>query len=227
MQFASASSIPRTWCLYLFLLSVSNKWTAGAFKARWPRVVLLGDSSTRLMRVRDGQWGTRLTNELILLADVMNRGFDGFTSGLYDYFLNDTMMGQDAEQVAVVTLLLGFNDAKLQVPLREYQRNMERILGRLNSQFYIPFPRIILMCPPPAADTVINVLPYNLVCMHVGKRSNITVLDLYPVFNDSPRSRKRPLYGSEGSHFSNSGSKLVFRSVWPLIKSKLAAFNSQ
>ena len=75
-------------------------------------MVLLGDSLTELSFSEEGCWGSLLANSLRRRADVVVRGFRGYTSQDFLRRLPWIVDGELMRGVAAATLLLGTNDAK-------------------------------------------------------------------------------------------------------------------
>ncbi len=97
----------------------------------WPRVVLLGDSLTQQTISPSRRWGAMLANALQRRADVLARGFSGYTSRNYRRFLPEILGGGlldgDGAEVAAVLVFLGANDGNdpeinpwQAVPIEEY-----------------------------------------------------------------------------------------------------------
>lgn len=201
---------------------------------RWPRVILMGDSLTGLSFRVSGQWGALVADRLTErpkhrqggIADVINRGYGGNTSADYLALLEDVMSGEKGENVAAVTLMLGTNDVGKAVPLEGYRPNMLNILMKLMNEWGIPHDRLILFCPPPTDHTKkkYDTLALKPIVLSLGNDLNVTVVNLYDIFENDPR--KSALY-KDGVHFSPLGSQLVFNSVMPVIQQKVDEYRNQ
>lgn len=195
---------------------------------RWPRVILMGDSLTQFSFRYSGQWGAlvadRLTERPVHrkagIADVINRGFGGFTSADYLNQWQEIMSQEKGSDVAALTLMLGTNDSPRGVSTLDYRSNMQNLLLKLMDGNKIPRDRLILLCPPPTDHSrkTYDTVAYREVILSLGHDLNITVVNLYDIFERDPR--KSALY-KDGVHFSPIGSQLVFDSVMPVIQQKV------
>lgn len=75
-----------------------------------PMFVLAGDSITEFGFV-DGGWGIMLAETYRRKADVINRGFGGYTSRMGVYILDEFLNSFGSGRIKLVTLCFGANDA--------------------------------------------------------------------------------------------------------------------
>ncbi|KAL9186119.1 hypothetical protein ACHAXT_005357 [Thalassiosira profunda] len=138
-----------------------------------PSIVLFGDSITQQGFSYGGKspgWAGLLANEYTRRADVLNRGFSGYTSRMALQLL-PSVFGPDKGDAATrvgqplfVTVLLGSNDASLpsemehcqHVPIDEYEANIKEIVASIGGRFQGDKPPILLVTPPPVSQTMWN-----------------------------------------------------------------------
>lgn len=209
---------------FTFTLIIGKEVTTST---RWPKVILMGDSLTQLSFSIEGRWGSLISDRLSKQADVLNRGFGGFTTITYDRILDESMIGSNNETTAVVTLLLGTNDANTgssgHVILPDYEKYLKKILNRLFYDYEISSDKMILMCPPPTTHESIKTETYAILCNEIGNKLNITVINLYPIFSQALKEKNLFI---DGIHFSTLGSQLVFDNLWPLVEDKFKKYQS-
>ncbi len=93
----------------------------------WPRVILFGDSLTEQAFSPHGTWGALLADALRRRADVINRGFSGYTSRDFRELLPSIVTPDGMSGAVAATVFLGTNDAKdpeiarWWVPVDEYK----------------------------------------------------------------------------------------------------------
>ncbi|KAI1308685.1 Isoamyl acetate-hydrolyzing esterase 1 -like protein [Halotydeus destructor] len=215
-------------------------------KVSWSKVILFGDSLTELSFTEDGQWGTLLGDRLRRVADVLNRGFGGFTSrqckAMLPQLFPETMSFDD---VAALTILLGTNDCfpeaqGVRVPLPEYMTNLADIV-----QFFVdrglPKDKIVLLTPPPLYHEKVysvfsrsehaglnmtfdlqgwsnDAAKYAAACVEVGQVLQMDTLNVYELLT---RDLREDAISEDGIHFSALGSKLIFEHLWPLLEPKV------
>lgn len=110
---ATTTTIPRktgSKCLEICISTIpagSNAVSQTIFK---PMFVLVGDSITEF-GFDDGGWGTMMADTYRRKADVVNRGFGGYTSRMGVYVLDEFLNSFGAGRIKLVTLCFGANDA--------------------------------------------------------------------------------------------------------------------
>jgi lysophospholipase L1-like esterase len=125
----------------------------GTFWSTAPaRIVCFGDSITEYGSAPDG-FVTRLSWEYTRKADVLNRGFSGYTTRLVRRMLPELLapLASESAHTVAVTLMLGANDASeaggfQHVPQPEYLDNMREILRALRAAF--PSAHVLVLSPP-------------------------------------------------------------------------------
>ena len=76
----------------------------------WPRVVFLGDSLTQYSFSEQDHWGALIANKLQRTADVLNRGFSGYTAGMIHALLPQ-LAPTFGRPVVAITIMVGTTDA--------------------------------------------------------------------------------------------------------------------
>lgn len=95
-------------------------------------IVLFGDSITQQGFALDGGWASRLANDYIRRADVINRGFSGYNTRMCLEVV-PRVFGESDTSILYCTVLLGANDAALpgelqHVPIEDYHQNLAKIV---------------------------------------------------------------------------------------------------
>nr|GEV43460.1 GDSL esterase/lipase At5g62930 [Tanacetum cinerariifolium] len=120
-----------------------------------PSIVLFGDSITE-QSFQYGGWGASLTDTYSRKADIVIRGYSGYTTRWALFLLHHLFptTGSTTPPVAA-TVFFGANDAALKgrtsenqhVPLEEYKDNLRKIVRHLKE--CSPTMLIVLITPPP------------------------------------------------------------------------------
>jgi len=203
-----------------------------------PRVVCFGDSLTEY-----GQfgWVSDLGVWFGRKADVMNRGFAGYTSRMAAAMLD--VIQHDAPSLLIV--FYGTNDAAMDghvqhVPIAEYKSNLERIVTW--ARHANPQMDLLLVTPPPvydrryrehciskgAADLVrdnARARTYAEACKDVGRRMSVATLDLWTALGGEWEDDERAPFFTDGLHFTKQGNHAVFREVSGIIASSFKHWN--
>lgn len=83
-----------------------------------------------------GSWVARLSNDYVMLADVINRGFGGYNTNMFRQILEQLISQDLFTNVRAVTLFLGANDAQWHrhqsLPLEEYKVGVECLSSEPN-----------------------------------------------------------------------------------------------
>lgn len=208
-------------------------------------ILLLGDSITQ-QSFEPGAWGAALAAAYARerRADVLNRGFSGYTSRLLTRVVPSILsqLGGPLDRVALVTLLVGSNDATRpgaaqHVPVPEYKANLESILATLRAK--LPAARVVLLTPPAVdgpryaevceaaakgdGDGRSNerLLPYVEAAKAAARQHDAVLLDLHARSLAAPAWQRRLL--SDGLHLSAGGSALLFELLSEAICAELPA----
>ena len=126
-----------------------------------PSFILFGDSITE-QSFEHGGWGSSLASRYRRTADIVLRGYSGYNTRWALHLLPRVFPDDAPTPPALVTVMLGANDANLPVPLRgqpasasrqhvplsEYKENLQKIIKAAQSCGG-GGARILLMTPPP------------------------------------------------------------------------------
>lgn len=150
-----------------------------------PSILLFGDSLTqqafgKLPETRFG-WASLLASEYTRRADVLNRGFSGYSTKHALDILPTSIkpvlrqQQQKEKEILFCTIFFGANDSahegtRQHIPLNEYTSNIKTIVNYMKSEGAAgeegsDFP-IILMTPPPVDDQ-----KWNDYCVKSGRKS--------------------------------------------------------
>ncbi|OQS00293.1 hypothetical protein THRCLA_06055 [Thraustotheca clavata] len=184
-----------------------------------PTIVLAGDSITQYSANPSVLgYHTLLVQDYVRHADVLNRGFAGWTTK--DYLTNaipPIVAQMKNAPPMLVTILLGSNDAVLpgtygHADESEYEANLMKIATSFTDAF--PNTKLLLITPPPVDDTLqigqrSNALLSTYVegCKRVGKQLGIPVLDLYTKFLAQNASSLYLL--GDGVHLNADGNRAL------------------
>lgn len=201
------------------------------------KVVLLGDSLTQ-QSFAIGGWGARLADHLQRRADVINRGFSGYTTRWVKEILSQVFPASAATPQTTV-VFLGANDSALpgkeskqHVPLAEYKSSLKDICSYFISNGFSSPKSLILIAPPPVSLSQwlqvkecelnrenSNTVHYVEAVKQVGEELKVTVLDFFAVITNSGYSIESCL--SDGLHLSERGSELLAQHLIPLVDKKM------
>ncbi|KAJ3701204.1 hypothetical protein LUZ61_004909 [Rhynchospora tenuis] len=202
-----------------------------------PKLVLFGDSITEGSFEESG-WGASLANHFTRRADVILRGYSGYTTRFALKIIEKTMEGIGGDEkspVTAVTVFFGANDAALpdrrhgllHVPLAEYQKNLKSIYAYFKKIW--PSAVVIFITPPPVDDEArIRLLPeddtsglpertneaageFAKACIAVAKECGSPVIDIWSKMQQVPDWEKSTL--SDGLHLAALGNKVLFEEV--------------
>ena len=195
------------------------------------KVYLIGDSNTQY-GFADAGFASQLANKYIRKCDVINRGYDGYTSQYLKHMLPRLLSQDHSEEssISIATVLLGTNDAvpNRHVMKESYHQNMTSIINQLQQK---DIKHIILLSPPPVDHDSWNkyllaktgetgklrkehVEPFVNVCRELASHFNLAFIDL---FNKILREDDWKEYFYDGVHFSHLGNSFVFSELVEVI----------
>lgn len=208
-----------------------------------PTFLLFGDSLTQRSFSPEEGWGAALASAYCRKADVLLRGYGGYTSRWALFLLDAVLPKNVTPPPALVTVWFGANDASLpdhisarqHVPLQEYQQNLHIIVQRVKS---MSVPAIILITPPPVHDAArvkhnqnkqgkvteqnksaerTNEVTgqYAAAVRDVAKVEQVQVLDLWTQMQKQSDWQTQLL--DDGLHFTPEGQSFVWSQLQPLI----------
>ncbi|KAJ1685277.1 hypothetical protein LUZ63_016667 [Rhynchospora breviuscula] len=205
-----------------------------------PKLVLFGDSITEYS-FDEGGWGASLANHFTRRADVILRGYSGYTTRFALKIIEKTMEGIGSDEkspVAAVMVFFGANDAALpdrhngflHVPLAEYQQNLKSIYAYIKKIW--PSAVVIFITPPPIYEEAriknawllpeedTSGLPertneaageFAKACITIAKECSSPVIDIWSKMQQVPDWEKSTL--SDGLHLAALGNKVLFEEV--------------
>lgn len=186
-----------------------------------PRFVLLGDSLTDQSK-RPGGWSTHLAWEYSRRAEVVARGFSGYTTRWALNSLSAMLPPGESSvpglgAVALVTILLGTNDSvdptmhtehvAQHVPTQEYRQNLSSLISEIWNR-YGKDVVVVLITPPPITESERDksVEEYAKVCVEVANEVGVSALDLRSAFLS--QADWQSMF-SDGVHFNDSGDQFL------------------
>jgi len=197
------------------------------------RILLLGDSLTARGIEEDQGWGLQLTRRFIGSADVIHRGFGGYSSRMILQEMDVLVRG--VENVDVALVWFGANDSVLHssgftqfCPIDEFCENLKRIVEKLKKKPVLAR-RVVVLTPPPLVEdmrlkyqeekygnkatgelerTSINSARYAS-ALKEELAGLAEIVDIYVAFVEAG---PRPLL-CDGLHLSRDGQDFVFRLV--------------
>ncbi|KAF8059138.1 Iah1 [Scenedesmus sp. PABB004] len=205
-----------------------------------PAVLLLGDSLTELGLDPTGGWGVRLAHAYARKADVINRGFGGYTTPTLSLSLPEVLASTRGQKVMLATLWLGANDASrpdrgnaaAAVPVVSYAALLANMVRQLQAAGVA---NVVLITPPPVNEAAPKALgpgetlpartrdytaQYAAAARGVAAQMRVPLLDVAALFEATP-GWQTALLGADGLHLSPAGQSLVFSSLMGLIEKQL------
>jgi lysophospholipase L1-like esterase len=200
-----------------------------------PVFVLFGDSLTQ--RGHDvGGWGARLAHHYGRRADVLNRGYSGYTTAWALHLLPRLFPPASTAPPALVTICFGANDSARDpphaVPLPAYSANLRACVEAVRAA---GCSRVLLVTPPPVYEPnrqLQNTLKWNAApdapsertrqrtrqyadaCLGVGAELGCPVVDAFAGFLEaSPEAWHTHLLCDDGLHFAPGGDEALFTLV--------------
>lgn len=203
-------------------------------------MIVIGDSNTQF-GYENGRWLSLLSDKLVRICDVINRGFSGYNTRYIKVVLPYLTKQIKADDICGVIILLGTNDSSFAsyhfTPVEKYVENLKWIIDYL-IKFGIDKNKIILISPPRIDDDVLGaylislnytqndqtyfdntVKNYAQKCIEVAIKKNVKYLDLYSIMKFSNESLTNLLY--DGLHLSERGGRLLFSYLWPIVESEI------
>ncbi|EQC42104.1 hypothetical protein SDRG_00945 [Saprolegnia diclina VS20] len=196
-----------------------------------PTIVIAGDSLTQYgLDPTVLGYHTLLAQSYMRRADVLNRGFAGWTTGDFLAAAVPPMIAEMAPPL-LLTLLLGTNDAVLpgnlgHASVATYASNLDAILTAFQTAF--PSTKLLLLTPPPVVDAVQAGQHSNAVlaayvrgCKQVGAARNVPVLDLFGSWRNSTATAS--YYIRDGIHLTVAGNRALHELLLQAIASSYPA----
>eukprot|EP00033_Pygsuia_biforma_P002709 GCRY01002993.1.p1 GENE.GCRY01002993.1~~GCRY01002993.1.p1 ORF type:complete len:243 (-),score=34.20 GCRY01002993.1:267-995(-) len=199
-----------------------------------PQAVFLGDSLTQKgYEINNNGWMAVLSDIFTARLDIVNRGYSGYNTRFLRPVLYEVLPWlQTGKNVpAILTLLIGSNDASLQehnsqqhVPLKEFEDNLLFILKTISEVC----PRVVVITPPTldpqkwlkflqAIDrrneldrTVAVTAQYADVVRTITSTLNLPLIDFHQALREQDAVES---FFTDGLHLSRKGNKLL-ASLW-------------
>lgn len=202
-----------------------------------PQIVLFGDSITE-QSFRSGGWGASLADNYSRKADIVLRGYGGYTSRWALFLLHYIFPLGSASPPVAATIFFGANDAALlgrnsekqHVPIGEYKDNLRRIVHHLKE--CSPMMLVVIITPPPVdeegrlayarslygekavklperTNEVTGV--YAKQCVELAKELGLPSINLWSKMQETEGWQKKFL--SDGLHLTPEGNAVVHQEV--------------
>lgn len=223
---------------FSFAFSSPSSSSSSIPTGKRPKLLLFGDSLTQRGFEGPGQgWAAGIAHAYGRRADVVNRGFSGYTAKWCALMLPTLFPADDPawEVPLLAVIFLGANDAALpsreqHVPVHEYEQHLRRIVAYLRERRRADgtYTQILLLTPPPVDEgrweahclargreldrkNEVTRL-YARACLGVGKLMNVPVVDVWTELGGTDLDEVAPNLG-DGLHLSPQGNMLVCEAV--------------
>lgn len=201
--------------------------------SQYPGVICFGDSITeRGVEVwsegsqcnRGVGWIARLGHKFQARADVVARGFSGYTTRHALAALPKAMAGVETN-AAVVLIWFGANDSTVHgrggqhVPVEEYAANLSKVATEVQKFPAIP----VLICPPPLHQETVdagnngkdagkrvneNTAKYAKACSEVAENLNVPCINMFSLMTNEAKDQVGlERYFNDGLHLSGVGNE--------------------
>lgn len=208
---------------------------------RRPTILTIGDSITEGGLDPEGGWTVRLASAYARKADVVNRGFGGYTTATMLLSLPEILQSTSSQQIALATVWLGANDASMpdranaaaHVPLDVYARNLVAIVQQLQAA---GVQNILLVTPPPVNEAAPGaILPgesspnrtfkftarYAAAVRSIASQLSLPLLDVWKLFTQQQGWQQ--LLRTDGLHLNLDGQKAVFEELMKVVEHDVAS----
>ncbi|XP_041459147.1 isoamyl acetate-hydrolyzing esterase 1 homolog isoform X1 [Lytechinus variegatus] len=198
----------------------------------WPKVVLFGDSITQ-RSFEVGGWGASIADQVQRKCDVICRGFSGYNGKWACAGIQYILPGELLQNVAMVTVFFGANDACLPelqpdkyVTLEDYAKYIKSIVNYLESNG-VRKEKILLITPPPIDETLWgeackekgtalnrtlkNSGIYAKACVTLAQDLGVKVIDLWSAMQTE--ENWGPRFLSDGLHLSSEGAGFLYKQL--------------
>lgn len=202
-----------------------------------PQIVLFGDSITE-QSFRSGGWGAALADTYSRKADIVLRGYGGYTSRLALFLLQYLFPLGSTKPPVATTVFFGANDAALagrtserqHVPVEEYKENLRRIVHHLKECSSTML--VVLVTPPPVDEEgrmqyakslygeKAMELPertnemagvYARQCVELARELGLPSINLWSKMQETEGWQKKFL--GDGLHLTAEGNAVVYQEV--------------
>jgi isoamyl acetate esterase len=181
-------------------------------------IVAFGDSITQ-MGHGEGHWVARLQDLFSRRADVLNRGFSGFTTRTVEPLVRKVFHpdGFRLSKLLFTTVWLGANDASSDpvqsVPVEEYAARLETIVAVAREVT----PVVVVMTPPPVDSEAWpsrsneQARAFGAAARAAAERSGASCLDAFEVLMEAGKYHADGWKGClcDGLHLSRAGGEAI------------------
>jgi len=184
------------------------------------KIICFGDSITE-MGTSLGLRGyvAQLTDRYVRRADVLSRGFSGYTTREAVRLIKTAVLNENPD---FVVMLFGANDSVLcdqiqHVPLQEYRDNLEKMA----SDIACVGAWMILVTPPPVCEiktksrTLDHTEQYAQACYELGLEMNLPVINLFHRIQEEPDWEKTCML--DGIHLDAPGMDILYEEITLLL----------
>ncbi|KAH9624560.1 hypothetical protein KSS87_000714 [Heliosperma pusillum] len=202
-----------------------------------PQIILFGDSITQQSFNLNG-WGSSLADNFSRKADVLNRGYGGYTTRWALFLLHHIFPLGSATPPVGVTIFFGANDAALpgrnsdrqHTPMEEYKENLRKMVHHLKE--CSPSMVVVLITPPPIDEegrmeyarslygekamtqperTNETTGEYAMLCVSLAKELGVPHVNLWSKMQETEGWQKK--YLRDGLHLTAEGNEVVYQEV--------------
>jgi len=180
------------------------------------KIICFGDSITEMGAVVELRgYVAQLADRYTRRADVLSRGFTGYTTREALQVLQSAVLDEHAE---FVVLFFGANDSALpgqiqHVPIPEFKKNMQEMA----SQIACSGSWLVLVTPPPVDEKKVksrsleHTKLYADACLAVGREMNLPCVDLFARIQHEKNWMKACLL--DGLHLSAGGMNCLYEEL--------------
>lgn len=192
--------------------------TTRSREVRMKKIICFGDTITEMGIVTESRgYAARLAERYVRRADVLVRGFSGYTTREALTIVDSVVL---AEHPACVIMQFGLHDSVLpnqflHVPVEEYHANLEELVSRIACFGAW----LVLVTPPPVDErrtrtrTQEHTGAYVSACLHVGVDMNVPVVNLFRLISHYNHWETRCL--SDGVHLTATGMDILYDALIP------------
>ena len=177
------------------------------------KIVCFGDSITEMGNMTELHgYVAQLSDRYARKADVLSRGFSGYTTREAVQLLDEAVLKENPD---IVVLFFGANDSVMpgqiqHVPLEEYRQHLKAMASRIATAGAW----LVLVTPPPVDEARVknrkleNTTAYAHACLKLGQQMNVPVANLFDEIQWVADWKKKCL--SDGLHLSADGMNCLY-----------------
>jgi len=180
------------------------------------KIVCFGDTITEMGSVLELRgFAAQLADRYVRRADVLIRGFTGYTTNEAVKVLKEAVLAEDPD---FVIMFFGMNDSALpgqiqHVPVKEYKRNLREMATQIASQGAW----LVIVTPPPVDQKRVKSRDMEHTAMYaeaskeVANEMQLPVIDIFTKLQDEEGWMKSCLL--DGLHLSASGMNRLYEEL--------------